>query len=289
MSTGPTSTGTTTTSTGTGAPTPMTPSAAVEGVVAAIDRVPELDVRPRAGLGRLVERVAANAGAVRTALDSVRALALAVMDAIVASQTDRSGIRTELTTLQLQVGIIGSGLADERTARANGDTAASNATAAVAAQLAGEAAVRAAADAALADRMAKAEQAITEEKAARAAGDTAELTRAQAAEAALATRVSALETRVATLASGRGLANGGASVVLLAGQTITVPVVFDAPAPTASYLAMPVLDAAGGLFTSIKVDSVLNRTTTGCSVVVRSTAAVSVTGQIAVTVLALKV
>jgi hypothetical protein len=109
----------------------------------------------------------------------------------------------------------------------------------------------------------------------------------QVALAAMSVRTAALENRMPAVASGR--AATATSVSLGAGATYAVNVGFDAPAPSADYTALPVIDSPSvPLFGALDVVSVSNRTTTGCTVTVKNTSLLSLGGVITVTVIALK-
>lgn len=109
----------------------------------------------------------------------------------------------------------------------------------------------------------------------------------QLALAALTERTTRLETRAPAVASGR--ASTPSAINLAADATQAITVKFDAPAPSSDYLPMAVLDASSPqLLGALSVASITNRTTTGCTVTVRNTGLVNLAGQLAVTVLALK-
>jgi len=221
----------------------------------------------------LDERIAAlsaltDAQATSTArLDS---LASSYTSALASSVADRAGLHDAIALLQAQVA---AGAATATTDRER--------VIALQARLAAEVAR---VEALVATEKARA---LAAEQALKATTD-ADRQVAAAAQAALSARLAALEARVPVATSGRAVITTGLS--LLGGATYNVVVPFDAPAPDATYLPLPVLDSTTlSLYSALDVVGIDQRTTISCRVIVKNTTLISVAGALAVTVLALKV
>lgn len=95
--------------------------------------------------------------------------------------------------------------------------------------------------------------------------------------------IDTLAGRKVTLTTGH---NAIAGLVLLAGQTVEVPVIFDVPAPSSSYQPVAIPDAPN--IGQIQVVGCTKLSPRGCTVVLKNVSLLSLTLTIGATVLAIR-
>lgn len=202
---------------------------AANAVVAAVDAIEEVVLRDDDGLGATVTVVHGVSDQVRSSLDSLRDLAMVVVDGVRASEADRADLRTKVTTAQQTATSAGTtASAAQQTASTAASTASSISSTASAASSAASSA-KSTADAAKATA-----------DAAKTTADAAKVTADKAASdlAALAARRSRSAPAVAVPAM-LSLLGGAASV--------DVVVTWATPWPDNTYTTVPVLEPSAAL------------------------------------------